>query len=133
MASILVVEDDPHNRELLVHWLQLKGYTVVIAIDGIEGLMRARTVQPDLILMDIGLPKLDGWQTIQRLKASAATRAIPIIALTAYALSEDRARSIAVGCADYETKPIDFAQLAAKITYWLGGTRTSDGTAPLLG
>lgn len=119
MSTILVVEDDPHSREILVRRLESLGYTTVTAVDGVDGLLRARSAHPDLILLDIGLPKLDGWQMAQRLKANAATEMIPIIALTAYALGGDRERSIALGCVDFETKPIDFAQLVEKIKYWL--------------
>ncbi len=119
MSTILVVEDDASTRELLVRRLEAEQYIVLTAIDGIEALIQTRNMKPDLVILDIGLPKLDGWQVARRLKAIETTRVIPIIVLNAYAMQEDRQRSLALGCEDYQAKPIDFAQLLTKISYWL--------------
>lgn len=114
-AKILLVEDDELNQDVLIRQLQRYGHEVLLARDGEEGIQMAQEVHPDLILMDMSLPRLDGWQATQRLKAAPATRAIPIIALTAHAMQGDRERALEVGCDDYESKPIDFARLRAKI------------------
>jgi CheY-like chemotaxis protein len=115
MTKILLVEDDALNREMVMRRLTWEGYQVISATDGAAAIELAAVELPDLILMDMGLPILNGWQATQRIKATLATRHIPIIALTAYALTEDRDRSIAAGCDDYESKPINFARLQAKI------------------
>jgi CheY-like chemotaxis protein len=115
MATILVVEDDPMIRDVLSRYLEIKGYHVITATDGTQGLQRARVERPDLIVMDMGLPVLNGWQATHRIRSMPATRAIPIIALTAFAMKEDRSRCLAVGCDEYETKPVDFARLFQKI------------------
>ena len=115
MAKILLVEDDALNREMITRRLAWEGFEVITAQDGAEAVAVAETQQPNLILMDLGLPILNGWQAAERIKSAPATRHIPIIALTAYALTEDRDKSLAAGCDDYESKPIDFARLQAKI------------------
>jgi CheY-like chemotaxis protein len=115
MPKLLLVEDNEMNRDMLSRRLMRKGYEVVIAVDGHEGLEKARSVAPDLILMDMSLPVLDGWEATRQLKADDATKAIPIIALTAHAMSGDRERALAVGCDDYDTKPIELPRLLEKI------------------
>ncbi|NTW01764.1 MAG: response regulator [Oscillochloris sp.] len=119
MTTILVVEDDTMNRELLERLLAIHGYQVISAADGAKGLAMARTHQPDLIIMDMGLPVLNGWQATNRLKNTPATRHIPVIALTAYAFTEDRERCMAVGCDDYDVKPLDAGRLLMKIQFQL--------------
>lgn len=115
MPKLLVVEDDAANRDLIARLLAGLGYKVATAEHGLRGLALARELQPDVILLDMGLPLLNGWQVAQRLKAQPATRAIPIIALTAYALIEDRERCLAAGCDEYDSKPIEVERLHAKI------------------
>jgi CheY-like chemotaxis protein len=115
MATILLVEDNEMNRDMLSRRLKRKGYQVLSAVDGLQGFDIAQAQQPDLILMDMSLPVLDGWQTTQKLRETSATSDIPIIALTAHAMSSDRQRSLDAGCDDYETKPLDFARLTSKI------------------
>jgi CheY-like chemotaxis protein len=116
MATLLLIEDNDMNRDMLARRLTRRGYTVVQAIDGHQGIDMARTIQPDLILMDLSLPVLDGWEATRQLRARSETATIPIIALTAHALTGERERSLEAGCNDYETKPIDFARLLDKIT-----------------
>jgi two-component system cell cycle response regulator DivK len=115
MTKILLVEDDTLNREMVMRRLAWEGYQVISAEDGATAVALAETELPDLILMDLGLPILNGWTATRRIKATPSTQHIPIIALTAYALTEDRDKSIAAGCDDYELKPINFVQLQAKI------------------
>jgi CheY-like chemotaxis protein len=115
MPKILLVEDNEMNRDMLSRRLQRKGYSVVTAEDGEKGLSLARSEAPDLILMDISLPAMDGWEVTRLLKANRPTRDIPIIALTAHAMVSDREKAIEVGCDDYDTKPVDFARLSEKI------------------
>jgi CheY-like chemotaxis protein len=115
MAKILLVEDNEMNRDMLARRLARRGYQVVVALDGAEGLQLAEAETPDLILMDMSLPVVDGWEATRQLKAQPATQAIPIIALTAHAMSGDREKAMAVGCNDYDTKPIEFARLMDKI------------------
>jgi two-component system, cell cycle response regulator DivK len=115
MSKILLVEDNELNRDMLSRRLLRKGYDVVLALDGEQGLSLAQTDAPDLILMDISLPGLDGWEATRRLKNAPATQAIPIIALTAHAMAQDREKSLAAGCDDYDTKPIDLKRLLNKI------------------
>ncbi len=115
MPKILVVEDNEMNRDMLSKRLRRRGYQVVVAVDGGEGLELARSEAPDLILMDMSLPVLDGWEATRRLKADPATRSIPVIALTAHAMSEDRERALAAGCDDYDTKPVELPRLVEKI------------------
>lgn len=115
MAKILLIEDNEMNRDMLARRLERRGHTILLAFDGAEGVHLAQTINPDLILMDLSLPVLDGWEATKQLKQSPHTCAIPIIALTAHALADDRQKSLAVGCDEYETKPIDFPRLLAKI------------------
>jgi CheY-like chemotaxis protein len=110
-----VVEDDPLIRDVLARMLRLERYDVIIAEDGLSAVRRAADDRPDLILMDMGLPVLDGWQATERIRGAAPTARIPVIALTAYTMKEDRQRCMEVGCDDYESKPIDFARLLPKI------------------
>jgi two-component system cell cycle response regulator DivK len=115
MAKILLVEDDEMNRDMLARRLQRRNYQVVIAVDGAQGVQLAEIEAPDLILMDMSLPVVDGWEATRRLKAAPATRTIPIIALTAHAMADDRQQALQVGCDDYDAKPIDFPRLLGKI------------------
>jgi CheY-like chemotaxis protein len=115
MPKILVVEDNEVSRDMLRKRLERRGYSVVIARDGEQGYSLASSESPDLILMDISLPAMDGWEVTQLLKAQGATRHIPIIALTAHALVSDRAKASEAGCNDYDTKPIEFERLCQKI------------------
>ena len=115
MTKILLIEDNEMNRDMLSRRLERRGYSVVTAPDGSQGHSMAILESPELILMDIGLPDMDGWEVTRLLKANENTRHIPIIALTAHALLTDRARAFEVGCDDYDTKPVDFARLRDKI------------------
>ena len=115
MARILLVEDNALNRDMLSRRLARRGYEVLMANDGLEALGMAASTRPALVLMDMGLPLMDGWETTRRLKANAALRAIPVIALTAHAMEGDRARALAAGCDDFDTKPIEFERLLGKI------------------
>jgi len=115
MPKILLVEDNEMNRDMLSRRLARKGYEVLLALDGHEGVELARTAAPDLILMDMSLPVLDGWEATRQLKAAEATRNIPIIALTAHAMSGDRDKAVAAGCDDYDTKPVELTRLLEKI------------------
>ena len=115
MPRLLVVEDDAMIRDVLVRTLSMHGYEVVTASDGMAGVRRARLERPDLIIMDMGLPGLNGWQATHRIRSMPATRTIPVIALTAFVLKEDRERCLRSGCDDYEAKPVNFARLQAKI------------------
>lgn len=115
MKTILVVEDEDMIRDMIERMLKISGYQVITAGDGVRAVALARSEQPDLILMDMGLPVLNGWQATQRIKTKEETHHIPVIALTAYALTEDRERCFAVGCDEYETKPIEFPRLLTKI------------------
>ena len=115
MQKILLVEDNEMNRDMLSRRLQRRGYRVVTAEDGEKGLLLARSEVPDLILMDISLPAMDGWEVTRLLKANQSTRHIPIIALTAHAMVSDRKKAIEAGCDEYDTKPVDFARLSEKI------------------
>jgi CheY-like chemotaxis protein len=115
MAKILLVEDNEMNRDMLGRRLQRRGYEVVIAVDGGEGVEMAQHAAPDLILMDMSLPVIDGWEATRRLKAASDTCSIPVIALTAHAMSGDRDKAIEAGCDDYDTKPVEFDRLLAKI------------------
>ena len=115
MTRILLVEDNEMNRDMLSRRLQRRGYQVSIAVDGAQGMTAAQTQAPDLILMDMSLPVLDGWEATRRLKAAPETKAIPVIALTAHAMSGDRDKAIAAGCDDFETKPVEFDNLLAKM------------------
>jgi CheY-like chemotaxis protein len=120
MAKLLLVEDNEMNRDMLSRRLNRKGYEVVMAVDGREALDMAAAERPDLILMDMSLPVLDGWEATRQLKADEATRGIPVIALTAHAMAEDEKRAREVGCDDYDTKPIELTRLLEKIEALLG-------------
>jgi CheY-like chemotaxis protein len=115
VAKILLVEDNEMNRDMLSRRLQRKGYEVVIAEDGGQGVELARKETPDVILLDMSLPVLDGWTAARELKAGASTGAIPIIALTAHAMSGDREKALEAGCNDYDTKPVELPRLLGKI------------------
>ncbi len=119
MPKILLVEDNELNRDMLSRRLVRRGYDVAIAVDGRQGVAMASAGDFDLILMDMSLPELDGWEATRELRASVGTRETPIIALTAHAMSGDRDRAIAAGCDDYDSKPIDFPRLIGKIEAWL--------------
>jgi two-component system, cell cycle response regulator DivK len=120
MFKLLLVEDNEMNRDMLSRRLQRKGFQVVMAVDGEDGIKKARSEAPDLILMDMSLPVVDGWEATRRLKASPDANAIPVLALTAHAISGDRERAIDAGCDDYDTKPVEFSRLLAKIQALLG-------------
>jgi two-component system cell cycle response regulator DivK len=115
MPKILLVEDNEMNRDMLSRRLQRKGYLVVLAVDGQSGVEMAKTQAPDLVLMDMSLQVLDGWEATRRLKAAAPTKHIPIIALTAHAMSGDREKALEAGCDDYDTKPVEMPRLLGKI------------------
>lgn len=119
MSKILLVEDNEMNRDMLSRRLERKGFQVIIAGDGSEALTLAMTEHPDLILMDMSLPVLDGWEVTRRLKASAETKHIPVIGLSAHAMAGDREKGLAAGCDDYDTKPVEFDRLLKKITDYL--------------
>lgn len=132
MTKILLVEDNEMNRDMLSRRLERRGYEVLIAIDGQTGVEMARSSAPDLILMDMSLPVMDGWEATRTLKAGEATRSIPVIALTAHAMSTDRDKAIEAGCDDYDTKPIELTRLLAKVEALIGSRRgvTSGEKAP---
>jgi two-component system, cell cycle response regulator DivK len=115
MAKILLVEDNEMNRDMLSRRLERRGYQVIIAVDGEEGSRLAYLEKPDLILMDMSLPVLDGWEVTRQLKAAPQTRSIPIIALTAHAMAGDREKALEAGCDDYDTKPVEMSRLLTKI------------------
>jgi two-component system, cell cycle response regulator DivK len=115
MPKVLLVEDNEENRDALSRHLRRKGYETLMAVDGRQGLAVARAEGPDLILMDMSLPVLDGWEATRQLKADAQTRGIPVIALTAHAMATDREKALEAGCDEYDTKPVDFARLLGKI------------------
>src|SRR5687768_7894827 len=115
MPRILLVEDNEMNRDMLSRRLARKGYAVVMAVVGLEGVQKGKEVQPDVILMDMSLPGIDGWEATRRLKADAATAVIPVIALTAHAMAGDREKALEAGCDDYDTKPVEFVRLLEKI------------------
>lgn len=115
MSRILLVEDNAMNRDMLSRRLRRRGYEVVIAVNGEEGLQKANLERPDVILMDIGLPGMDGYALTRKLKEDARTAPIPVLALTAHAMAGDREKSLAAGCDEYDTKPVDMPRLIAKI------------------
>jgi CheY-like chemotaxis protein len=115
MSKILLVEDNETNRDMLTRRLVRQGFEVTCAIDGPSGVEMAREEQPDLILMDVALGIMDGWEATQLIKAEPTTARIPVIALTAHALASDRAKSMQIGCSDYDTKPVEFTRLLGKI------------------
>ena len=120
MATLLLVEDNEMNRDMLSRRLKRKGHDVIMAVDGEQAIAMAMAERPELILMDMSLPVLDGWEATRRLKADAAVRSIPIIALTAHAMAEDERRAREAGCDDYDTKPIELTRLLGKIEALLG-------------
>jgi two-component system cell cycle response regulator DivK len=122
MARILLVEDNEMNRDMLSRRLIRNGYEVFLAIDGQQGVNMALSERPDLILMDMSLPVIDGWEATRRIKANDATRRIPVIALTAHAMAGDREKAIEVGCDDYDTKPVEISRLLGKIAALLKPT-----------
>jgi two-component system cell cycle response regulator DivK len=122
--SILVIEDDYMNLDMITQRLELRGYRVFGAIDGLDGIDLAREKLPDLILMDVNLPEIDGWEATRRLKTEPATRHIPVMALTAHAMVSDRDKALQAGCDDYETKPVDFQRLLSKIEALLVKSQT---------
>ena len=115
MPSILLVEDNEMNRDMLSRRLERRGFTVSFALDGAEGVVRCEQEKPDLVIMDLSLPVMDGWEATRRIKASPATRHIPVIALTALATGDEAERAREAGCDDFETKPVDLPKLLAKV------------------
>jgi len=124
MAKILIVEDNEMNRDMLSRRLIRRGYEVVMAVNGEEGITAAKAEYPDLILMDMSLPVIDGWEATRRLKAEPNTRRIPVIGLTAHAMAGDREKVIDAGCDDYDTKPVELARLLRKIEALLHADNT---------
>jgi CheY-like chemotaxis protein len=125
MARLLLVEDNEMNSDMLSRRLTRRGHQVILAVDGEDGVAAARRELPDLILMDMSLPVMNGWDATRALKADPATRTIPVIALTAHAMSGDHARALEVGCDDFDTKPIELGRLLQKIEKLLGKTGES--------
>ena len=123
MAKILLVEDNEMNRDMLYRRLERRGYQVLVAEDGEQGVSMAQAERPDLILMDMSLPVLDGWQATQQIKSAPETQSIPVIALTAHAMAGDQDKAIAAGCDDYDIKPVEFWRLLEKIKKNLGETQ----------
>jgi CheY-like chemotaxis protein len=121
MPKILLVEDNEMNRDMLSRRLSRNGFEIAIAVDGQQGVQMASTERPDLILMDMSLPVMDGWEATRRVKADPATAAIPVIALTAHAMTDDREKAMAAGCNDFDTKPVELPQLLGKIKALLDG------------
>jgi CheY-like chemotaxis protein len=121
MFKILLVEDNEMNRDMLSRRLERRGFEVIMAADGEQGLAMAESERPDLILMDMSLPVLDGWEATRRLKSASQTQSIPIIALTAHAMAGDEAKALSVGCDDYDTKPVEMSRLLDKIQKHLDG------------
>ena len=120
MTKVLLVEDNEMNRDMLTRRLERKGFEVVIAVDGQAGVDMASSTSPDIILMDLSLPVIDGWEATRKIKADPATQSIPVIALTAHAMAGDEQKALAAGCDDYDTKPIDLKRLLGKIDKLLG-------------
>ncbi len=127
MPKLLLVEDNEENRDGLSRHLRRKGFEVLVAVDGQQGVEAAKSGAPDLILMDMSLPVLDGWEATRQLKAAPETKHIPVIALTAHAMAGDREKALQAGCNEYDTKPIDFARLLGKIQALLGGSVSPAG------
>jgi two-component system cell cycle response regulator DivK len=123
MTKVLLVEDNEMNRDMLSRRLIRRGFQVVFAMDGQQGIDLARSERPDVILMDMSLPIIDGWEASRRLKADDATRNMPVIGLTAHAMSGDREKAIEAGCDDYDTKPVELDRLIGKIDRLLGTTK----------
>ena len=120
MKKILLVEDNEMNRDMLSRRLKKRGYEVIMAVDGQEGVDMASSESPEIILLDMSLPVMDGWEAARRLKSNPETQTVPIIALTAHAMASDRDRALEAGCDDYDTKPIEFKRLLGKIEALLG-------------
>ena len=120
MTKVLLVEDNEMNRDILSRRLKRRGYVVVFAADGAQGLEMARSEKPDIILMDMSLPVMDGWEATRRVKSDDAMRNVPVIALTAHTMSGDREKALAAGCDDYDTKPVELDRLIGKIERLLG-------------
>jgi two-component system, cell cycle response regulator DivK len=120
MAKVLLVEDNEMNRDMLSRRLIRRGFEVVFAVDGKQGVDLAHSEKPDIILMDMSLPVMDGWEATRRVKAGETTRAVPVIGLTAHAMNGDREKAIEAGCDDYDTKPVEFDRLMGKIERLLG-------------
>jgi CheY-like chemotaxis protein len=120
MKKVLLVEDNEMNRDMLSRRLTRRGFEVIFAVDGQQGVDLARSEQPDIILMDMSLPVIDGWEATRRVKSDAATRGVPVIGLTAHAMSGDREKAIEAGCDDYDTKPVEIDRLIGKIERLLG-------------
>ena len=120
MAKVLLVEDNEMNRDMLSRRLIRRGFQVVFAMDGQQGVDLARSERPDIILMDMSLPVIDGWEATRRVKADNATRSVPVIGLTAHAMAGDREKAIEAGCDDYDTKPVELDRLISKIERLLG-------------
>jgi CheY-like chemotaxis protein len=129
MSKILLVEDNQDSREGLARRLQRRGYEILQACDGKQGLALAQSAHPDLVLMDMNMPVIDGWEATRQLKAAAETRDLPVIALTAHSLTSDRTKTLEVGCVDYHTKPVDLPRLLAQIEAVLK-SRGPDSAAP---
>ena len=127
MAKILLVEDNEMNRDMLSRRLERKGYQIVMAVDGGAGVEMASSEKPDLILMDMSLPVLNGWEATRQIKANPATASIPVIALTAHAMATDREKALEAGCEDYDTKPIELPRLLEKMETLLKKSQGSNG------
>src|SRR5206468_2618673 len=127
MPKILLVEDNEMNRDMLSRRLERKGYQIVMAVDGGEGVTMSKSEKPDLILMDMSLPIVNGWEATRQIKADEVTRAIPVIALTAHAMATDREKALEAGCEDYDTKPIELPRLLEKIETLLKKAQTLNG------
>ena len=127
MPKILLVEDNEMNLDMLSRRLERRGYQIVVAMDGAKGVDLAKSEKPDLILMDMSLPVMDGWEATRRIKADSAIQDIPIIALTAHAIAGDREKALAAGCNEYESKPVKFPRLLAKIQEFLGEAPDAGG------
>mgnify|MGYP000011648062 CR=1 FL=1 len=122
MSIILLIEDNEMNRDMLSRRLERKGFKVIVAVDGQQGIDAARQDQPDLIIMDMSLPVLDGWEATRQLKADPNTQHIPIIGLSAHAMAGDREKAMDAGCDDYDTKPVELPRLLVKVSQMLGGS-----------
>src|ERR1700751_513046 len=127
MARVLLVEDNEMNRDMLSRRLIRRGFQVVFAMDGQQGVDLARSERPDIILMDMSLPVIDGWEATRRVKADDATRSVPVIGLTAHAMAGDREKAIEAGCDDYDTKPVELPRLLQKIEALLAPTGARSG------
>jgi len=124
MTRVLLVEDNEMNRDMLSRRLTRRGFEVIFAVDGQQGVDLARRERPDIILMDMSLPVLDGWEATRRVKADDATRSVPVIGLTAHAMSGDREKALEAGCDDYDTKPVELDRLIGKIERLLGAAKS---------